>query len=409
MKKLILLIPITALLARPAAADTLALSFNQYATDNLYQMTSAVSDQISQLALSWDKNLKSFSFFADAGYSYLRYSSGLSDFRFNGGADHLLSLGQKTALYFSLEGGAVLYRSEYEDFNHSTFRAVAALKTYLAPTSILKVSAQTEYRNYRLSLFDFVSQTVWASLDKYFETRTTLKADLGWGYKYYLHPIAVSETAAVAAEPALAAPVAAGSGGYGLSGAQGGGYGRGWGGQGGRGSMFYSGTSQTAQGLGIQIASVSGIVAQGIGDSIGLRIAGARQWRLSGGSPFTSVEEYYMVDNPTYDNFSWTGTALSGQVTAEIPWDIELKLGYTWADKEFPGIEGRSLDGADLGFSRQDRRRQIDMRIEKNFSRVTVFLTYSHVKNTSNDPLFDWRGYGLSGGLSWNLFVGENK
>jgi hypothetical protein len=403
MKKLGLLIPILAMMGGAAAADTLVLTFNQYATDNLYQMKSAFSDQISQIDISWDKSLKSFSFFADADYSYLRNTSRLSDLRFNGGADYLYSLGQKTALYFSLEGGAALYRSEYKDFNHSTLRAVAAMKTYLAPTSILKVNAQTEYRSYSLSLFDFVSQTVWASLDKYFETRTTLKADLGWGYKYYPHPVVLTDAAAAGPSP-TATPVS-GSSGYGNSGAPG--KGPGWGGQSGRGSLFYSGTAQT--GMGIQIASVSGIIAQGIGDSIGLRIAGARQWRLSGGSPFTSIEEYYMVDNPTYDNFSWTGYALSGQLTAEIPWDIELKLGYTKAEKEFPGIESWNLDGTDLGIRRQDRRSQLDLRIEKNFSRLSLFLTYTYIKNTSNDPLFGWSGYNLSGGLSWNLFFGQSQ
>ena len=92
-----------------------------------------------------------------------------------------------------------------------------------------------------------------------------------------------------------------------------------------------------------------------------------------------------------------------------MPWNVELKVGYTMSEKEFPGIESWSLDGTALGSARQDRRRQIDLRIEKNFSRISMFLTYSHIRNTSNDPLFGWGGYSLSGGLSWNLFFGENK
>lgn len=409
MKKILVLIAMLALMGRAAAADTLVLSFHHYATDNLFQMKSAVSDQISQVDLSWDKSLNSFSLFANADYSYLRQSSGLSDFRLSGGTDYLLTLGQKTGLYFSLEGGAALFRSEYEDFNHSAVRAIVALKTYLTPTSILKINATTEYRNYHLSLFDFVSQSLFASLDKYFETRTTLKADFGWGYKYFLHPIIVYDTSSASTSTSLAAAASTvGSGASGLAGVQSG-PGPRWGGQSGRGSMFASTSSQSAPGLGIQIASISGIAAQGIGDSIGLRFAGTRQWRLSGGSPYTSVEEYYMVDNPTYDQFSWTGYALSGQLTAEMPWNVELKVGYTMAEKEFPGIESRALDGTALGTSRQDRRRQIDLRIEKNLSRLTVFLAYSRIKNASNDPLFDWGGSSLSGGLSWNHFFGASK
>jgi hypothetical protein len=126
-------------------------------------------------------------------------------------------------------------------------------------------------------------------------------------------------------------------------------------------------------------------------------------------SLFSVIEEFYLVENPSYDLYSWNGHGLSGLLTIEGPWNTQLKMGYTKSLKKFPGIEALDLEGASVGAVRQDRRNQWDARLVKDFSAFSVVLGYSYVDNHSNDRLFDWRGHFLTVGVEWNLNWGAEK
>ena len=369
--------------------DSFTLSFFQSMTDNLFQTRYPEEDQISWLNFYWEKVLPPFSLFTEGNYSYLLQNSNLSYYFQTVGLDYLYPLNEKTALYFSLEAGGAFYRSDYNDFNYFSLNFLSALKTYLTPTSILKSSSSLEYKNYKLKVFDFISHSLSLSFDKYFQTKTTLQAEIDWGYKYFLHPY-FSEVLYVENERSF----------Y----------------QGGRGKAAHSGRSpylftQDTQNRGedIQNISISGLFAQGISDNIGLRLTALKQWNVSGKNPFTSIEEYYMVENPFYDNFSWKGLRLSAQLTLETPWNSQMKIGYTISKKEFPGIESLSIEGTSLGSTRSDRRREWGARIEKNFPRFSFFLAYTYINNHSNDPIFDWNGHFISGGIEWALPFGGEK
>jgi hypothetical protein len=387
MKRIAALALATLLGSGMLAADSFSLSLFHSATDNLFQTRSASADGLTSFSLSWDKTISPVTFFADVDASLLRENSDLNSVMGSAGVDVLRPFGEKTALYLSLEGRGAAFRSEFSDFNRAGALLTAAVKSYLRPSSILKAEAMFEYRSFGWDIFDFASVSARASIDKYFSSRTTLKTELGWGYKYFLHPV---EATAAESQPATGGMA---------------GQGRGYGNRSGREST--AAPSAASGGRGIQIASLSGLVAQGIGDRVGLRLTGFRQWGLAGENPFTSVDEFYMIENPTYDLFSWTGTVLNGQATVLGPWETELKIGYTVSDKIFPGIESLGLDGAGLGTIRRDERTLWDLRLEKDFSRFSVFLAASFIRNASNDPLFDWRGSFVSGGLTWNLHTGR--
>ncbi|MDD8025612.1 MAG: hypothetical protein PHI34_03785 [Acidobacteriota bacterium] len=423
----------------PAAADTLQFSLAQAYVSNLFQTSVSGPDWVTVTGLSWDKSLSSFSLFAAAEYSRLWENSGLSDLDLSVGADYVKSLGSKTALYFALEGQAVRFGEDFVDFNRSGGRFTASLKSYLSPSSILKATAVTEYRAYSFSPFDFVSQGAALSLDKYFASRTTLKAELSWGYKYFLHPWLTdsgdgSEETETADPASSLTPAALGegpgkgdAGQSGQSGESGGGSGNidasgkgpgspksensgkgvqnaSW-----RGERVggYAYASMEGGGSGIQVAAFNGTIAQGLGDRVGLRLAGVWQWTLSGRNPFTTVEEFTMIENPTYDTFAWQGFGWNAQATALLPWNIELRLGYTWTDKEFPGIEALGLDGLALGATRRDRRGQIEARLKKTFAHWTAVLTGAYIRNGSNDPLYEWSGPAVSLSLDWHPGPGK--
>lgn len=383
-------------------ADTLTLSFSHNATDNLFQTRYAEKDAVTTAGVMWEKTLSEFSLLAGAEVFVLRENAEMNLASLSGGVDYLKTLGEKTALYFSLLGDSAFFRSDYSDFNHTGIRLTAALKTYLSPSSILKATAASDYRSYRYDPFDSVSQSLSFSIDKYFASRTTLQAELGWGYKYFFHPqTIVSDFSEV---PAMESSSPASAGKAGVTGNGG----KGQGGSGARsGSGNYAPVAASVEGKGIQTATLQARLGQGLGDRIGFRLSGIIQWNLSGENPFTTVDEYMMIENPTFDAFAWEGTGGNAQLSFLLPWNVDLRLGYNRTDKSFPGIKSRDLEGNDLGFVREDGRDQWDIKVEKSFGRWSLVATYAFIRNRSNDPLFDWSGRFLSGGVQWNFDSGK--
>lgn len=400
IRKMRFIIPVLLIAAVSAQGGTVYLSFIQHSTRNLFQTRDGVSDQISAFSLSINQDFSALSFLANLEYSAFRQTTGLSFFSADGGFDCLLPAGKKSAFYFAAGVAGAFYRREYAAFSSLGANLVGAFKTYLAPSSILKLQWQGVYAVYKDSLFDYWSQTASISIDKYFATRTTLKADAEWGYKYFLHPF-LPEPIEPLTEPAtmIATPIGMGTET---------GSGNGWGGQqyqGGNG--FIPRTSSEDGGAGIGHVALSLLAAQGIGDVVGLSASAVQQWIITGENPFLSIEEFYLVQNPSADAFSWEGRQITGRITLNLPWSVELKAGYTYSDKTYPGVESLSLEGLPLGLVRNDLRHLFEARIEKNFRRVSIFLAYSHVDNGSSDPLFVWKSHYVMGGFEWNLPTGR--
>ena len=394
MKKiggLILLLMLSVGVLRP---DTLSLSLFQNMTDNLFQNTYPEPDHLSNMSFSIDKNFSRFSLFAFGEYSYLFENSDIAYYSQELGLDYLQPLNDKSALYFSLMGRGYFYKSDYSDYNYLSVNGYIALKSYLSQTSILKSNYTLEYKNYRTSIFDYISHSLFISADKYFPTKTTLKAEMNWGYKYFFQPY---QTAITEAPVEMPSPQE----------------GKGRGKHAGMGNVYDTPdvpvSTQQEGGEGIQVFSAGFLLAQGIGNKIGINLTGMKQWVLSGENPFDFVEEFYMVENPSYDRFSWSGIQIGSQVSFLLPWNLEMKVDFKYTDKEFVGIESLSLDGEPLGLTRNDQRSQLGVSVKKNFARITLFLSYSYVGNSSNDPFYDWEGNYLTVGFTWDHFYGEGK
>lgn len=374
---------------------TVYLSFNQHSTQNLFQTREAVSDRISAFSLAVEQGLGALSLLADAEYTAFHQTAGLSFFSANAGLDALVPAGGKSAFYFAAGAAGAFYSRDYAAFSTFGGSLTGAFKTYLSPSSILKIQGQGAYASYADMIFDHASVVASLSIDRYFPTRTTLKADAEYGYKHFLHPYAAAPGPLT--DPGGSAVMSAGP-------RRGPGSGSGWGGRrydGGYGFIPRAGVGTA----GIGHVSASLLAAQGIGDVLGLSVSALRQWTVSGENPFLSIEEFYLAANPSSDSFSWAGDQLTGRVTLNLPWSIELKTGYTASDKTFPGIELLDLAGLPTGVPRNDVRRLFEARLEKNFRRLTVYLAYSHIKNASNDPLFEWSSGYIMGGFQWNLPV----
>lgn len=389
MRKFIFIILVILTLRSSLPADSFSLSFSQNMTNNLFQNRFAEKDQLSDLSFYLDKNFSMLSLFIEGKYSYLFENSNLAYYIQDAGLDYIYPVDEKSAFYFSLAGRGTFYRIDYSDFNYFAVNFFAAFKSYLSQTSILKSNYSLDYKNYKDSAYDFISHSLMVSFDKYFQSKTTLKGEMDWGYKYFFSPYVIEEVILTENNGNTTGK-------------------KGKGNTYGHDQYAYQNYAHT-EGQGIQVFSLSGWIAQGLGSKIGLRFSGMRQWVLSGQNPFFFVEEFYIVENPSYDRFSWEGYQIGSQLTLLVPWNIQLKLGYTASLKEFPGIESLDIEGNPLGITRKDRRNQIEVRAEKNFPRFSVFASYFYVHNSSNDLYFDWSGHFFSFGIEWNIPLGEKK
>jgi hypothetical protein len=371
-------------IAFSAEAGVFYLSFDQHFTGNLFRTAEAVADRVSGFSLSLDSGGPGLSWACDLSYARFHENTGLSFFSGGLGFDYLKPSGRRSAWQLALNASGSLFGGEYAAFSSLGLDLDAAFKTYVSPSSILNLRWQGRGRAFRDPLFDYLNQVLALSLDKYLRTGTTLKAGAGFGYKYFLHPFLPSIE-----EPPPGQP--AGSMGY----------------RGGHG--FLPRYSAAGGGAGLGYLSASGSIAQALGDRAGLAASFEQRWTLTGGSPFQSVEEFYYVANPSLDDFSWEGRQAGGQLTLEIAWDIEMKMNYTFLDRNFPGVESMALDGTSLGTTRGDRRHLVGVRVERAFRRFAVYLGAGHVDNRSTDPHFVWKSSYFQAGLEWNAPFGRKE
>lgn len=404
-------------------AGTVQFSLVQHSTTNIFQTYQPVSDWLTAGNLSFGGDSSSLSLYGGLDFIYLYKYSGLSSIGGQLGVDYLIPAGSKSAFYLAAEGQGVLFRDLYNNFNHAGLKLVASFKSYLTPATVLRLESQSTYRRYQLGIFDYFSEMVNLSLDHYFKTRTTVKVEASYGYKYFYHP---GEIAIIEEETAPVATISSSTSVHSLfsinqaSGffvAQQGGPG---GGHGHPADNYNQGGSYSLRGIpyqtvyytdprSIQIVTVSGLLAQGLGDRVGLSLGGMKQWNLKGENPFSSSDEYYSVENPTSDLFSWQGTGLNAKLTANLTDRLQAEIQYNYLSREFPGLESLDLEGVSLGVRREDKRHQLSTLVQLDLARVSFFITYAYISNASNDPWFDWSGNFISGGLKWNLSVSKSK
>ncbi|HOM95005.1 MAG TPA: hypothetical protein PKZ63_08130 [Candidatus Saccharicenans sp.] len=404
-------------------AGTVQFSLAQHSTNNIFQTYQPVSDWLTTGSLYFSGDSSPLSLYGSLDFNYLYKYSGLSSIGGQLGVDYLIPAGSKSAFYLAVEGQGVLFRDLYNNFNHAGLKLIASFKSYLTPAMVLRLESRSEYRRYKLGIFDYFSEMANLSLDHYFKTRTTLKVEASYGYKYFYHPgeIAIIE--------GVVAPVDAIPGGASVNNlslvtqsgylfiAQQGGPG---GGHGHPADNYKQGGSYSLRGMpyqtvyytdprSVQILSISGLVAQGLGDRVGLSLGGMKQWNIKGENPFSSSDEYYSVENPTSDLFSWQGYSLKAKLTASLTDRLQAEIQYDYLNREFPGLESLDLEGVSLGVRREDKRHQLSTLVQLDLARVSFFITYAYISNASNDPWFDWSGNFISGGLKWNLSVSKSK
>src|SRR4030042_4876334 len=97
-------------------AETLALSFFQSSTDNLFQTSFPEKDQISSLSFAFEKSFSALSFFTHGTYSYLYSNTSMTAYAQEAGLDYVRALSEKTALYLAVKAAGAIYRQGSDAF-----------------------------------------------------------------------------------------------------------------------------------------------------------------------------------------------------------------------------------------------------------------------------------------------------
>ncbi|MCK7471608.1 MAG: hypothetical protein MZU95_13195 [Desulfomicrobium escambiense] len=239
--------------------------------------------------------------------------SGLSFFSADLGLDYLVPSGAKSAFYFAAGGEGSFYSQDYAAFSTVRRPSPRRLQDLPAPSSILKLQWQGVTLRTGTRLFDFVSHIASLSIDKYFPTRTTPEDGRGVRVQVLPPPVPAGAGRAPDWSPLVggAAPI--------------GGRIRERDGRrvGARGTARApaGAVSATRAAAASSPASAPAGGGAGIGHVVPVRPRGPgpgrrrrpeRLGRRGNGSsrartPFLSVEEFYLVANPSADAFSWEG------------------------------------------------------------------------------------------------------
>lgn len=273
-------------------------------------------------------------------------------------------------------------RQAYEYFDYTQAVGYVNVKHYLDYSEGIlgKAGYRFRYRNYgTLEEFSYAEHYAFVQVSKFFETKTTVVAELDLGNKNY-----VSSNASTMNSTGM-------SGGMTGSGMMG------------RGAFMSYSSPSTTQLLGIVR------VAQGLTSTTGLSLQYLRRIDLSertrfltgGGIDFQGDEELW--DDP----YGYQGHEYNATVTQLLPWDVSLRASVDYLDKQYArAVFLQSDTDVPTGPIRSDERWIGSIELKKKFDAawgfandLVVSLSYFNQRNQSNDPYYDFRSNTFSVGI----------
>jgi hypothetical protein len=282
-----------------------------------------------------------------------------------------------------------LDRASYNFYDFSQLTAEANMKYYLDYENGLMGRAGYRFRSRRystLSEYSYREHYGYLQAAKFFETKTTLIAEFDLGYKQYT---------AAAADTTLST-VATGGGMMGM----------------GASTSTMHGSSAAP---GITQASILVRAAQSLAPGTGLSLQYLRRWNpvnhtlglTIGGVAFQGDEELW--DDP----YGYEGPTYSAMLTAELLWDMTMRVSLEHADKSYDRNSYLATDTNVLtgptGPLRADRKQTASVELRKTlddvgmFDGLTLEATYSYVRNQSNEAYYDYSGSAVALGIDVNF------
>lgn len=382
--------------------------------DNAFRNSLAQGDNITTMALSLDyqPGESNFRLSYTGTANLFRTNSARQYFSNSLGASYLKPFGENEENAWNV-GGTYFVRLNKEQYNYYDFNqliASAGLKYYIDSEGglLARTGYRLRYRGYsNLSEFSYIENFGYASLSKFFETKTTAIAELAVGNKRY-----VSSTMTTTASS---------SGSNGDSGGmmgEHGGWGE-WGGSGGENQMMASsmndGMIPGARVISYGSPSTTQLIgtvrlAQSLSPTTGVSVQFLRRWDISERTRFLSSGAVdFQGDEELWDDpYGYQSYEYDAGLTQVLPWELSARFNVGYFVKDYTRRVFLATDtDVPTGPLRDDTRLVGGINVRKSFddgwiffSGITVNASYFYVRNDSNDPYYNFTNNSFALGVS---------
>jgi len=145
-------------------------------------------------------------------------------------------------------------------------------------------------------------------------------------------------------------------------------------------------------------------IAQALFHRSGVAVQGLiRRNTGAGGRYMTFQESGYEQDDPLFDDpYNYNSDEASLEFTQKLPWNVQCKAGWEGLRKQYQHPVYDTTGAAVPGTRRKDGRNMFWISFDKGFSmhalgaEAGLSVTFSSLRNRSNDGYFDYRG-GMAG------------
>ena len=253
---------------------------------------------------------------------------------------------------------------DYGIYNNNQFGVTSLINQYISETSILRAGYKGTYKNYYNNTdFSFTEHMLFVGYKTYFETFTSINAELDYGYKNLSNNL-----------------INLGGIGKGKS------------------------SSDNSQSLGQIVANIK--IGQSLAEKTGLSLLYSQSWNTS--LSYTSMMNTnpdLIFEKEIYDDpYSFESRDLSITLTQYLPWNLKIQGYGFYSNKNyeysFDFSNDLSLD------KRKDYSKGAGINIEMSFNdTILIFknskliLNYLYLANTSNSDVFNYRSNAVNIGV----------
>lgn len=371
------------------AQFTKSLKISSFYDDNLFRSPEAVNDFLTDasVGLNYQPAASNLNFNYNGSF-YLYQDNAVRNFSLHSmGLEYAVPFGDDDQNNFNT-GVEYTLRKNGDAFNYYNYnQTFVYISMHYDPEWIfIRSGYNFRYRDYA-NLPDLTNyqHQIFLQLNKSFETRTTLIAEIDWGWKLFSGQNTFYHTTST------------------------GGGGRG------HGRMADSSTITTVSSADIPSLSQAIFLiraTQSLFEKAGLYIQYRRQFSLTSETSFKNSDDYYQDEELFDDPFSYESQGVSSQFTWILPWAMKLQLGGVMESKNYISEQAyvSAEDSEGSGGIRNDEHRSYFISVSKiiNIDKAWMkslhfVVDYNYIHSNSNSYWYNYTNNVLGGGIQWNF------
>ena len=257
-----------------------------------------------------------------------------------------------------------LGRAPYDAYDYAGFQGTVTGKWYADPTVMLRSGYRLRYRNFwNLKAYSYTEHYLFAQINKFLPSRTTLRGEISYGYKNHRDP--EEET-------------------------------------------FDFGRFQRGRNFMPTVTAEPGVpdqgqvalrmqVAQSLAENTGLSVRYEARLNTSdnGYDPYWEALGYSEDSDVFNDRYDYTGHEWTARLTQQLPWTLRAVLETGYESRHYDGRTAFDLSGEPIasGDFRKDRNTFAGISLEAPLTpSVDAELWYGYERNRSNDLYYDYGG-----------------